>query len=61
MSRIGKKPVPLAEGVDVQVAARQVTVRGPLGQLTWGLNDGLNVEVKDGHVYVDRSSDTSRL
>ena len=61
MSRIGKKPVPLAKGVDVQVADRQVTVKGPLGQLSWGLNDGLTVEVKDGLVHVGRSSDTPRL
>ena len=60
MSRIGKKPIPLAKGVDVQVANRQVTVKGPLGQLSWGLNDGVNVEVKDGHVHVDRSSNMSR-
>ena len=61
MSRIGRKPVPLSKGVDVQIADRQVTVKGPLGQLSWGLNDGVNVEVKDGHVHVGRSSDTSRL
>jgi len=61
MSRIGKKPVPLAKGVDVQVADQQVTVKGPLGQLSWGLNDGLNVEVKDGHLHVGRSNDTSKL
>ena len=61
MSRIGKKPVPLAKGVDVQVADRQVIVKGPLGQLSWGLNDGLNVEVKDGHLHVARSSEASKI
>mgnify|MGYP001431744229 FL=1 len=61
MSRIGKKPVPLVKGVDVQVADQQVTVKGPLGQLSWGLKDGLSVEVRDGHVHVGRSNDTSTL
>ena len=61
MSRIGKKPVPLGKGVDVQVADQQVTVKGPLGQLSWGLKDGLSVEVRDGHVHVGRSNDTSTL
>ena len=61
MSRIGKKPVPLSKGVDVQVADQQVTVKGPLGQLSWGLKDGLSVEVRDGHVHVARSNDTSTL
>jgi large subunit ribosomal protein L6 len=61
MSRIGKKPVPIMKGVEVQVAGRQVTVKGPLGQLHWGLDDGVNVEVKDGHVHVERTSDLPRL
>jgi len=61
MSRIGKKPVPLGKGVDVQVADQEVTVKGPLGQLSWGLKDGLSVEVRDGHVHVGRSNDTSIL
>ena len=61
MSRIGKKPVPLGKGVDVQVADQEVTVKGPLGQLSWGLKDGLSVEVRDGHVHVGRSNDTSTL
>ncbi|MFB3115310.1 MAG: 50S ribosomal protein L6 [Nitrospirales bacterium] len=61
MSRIGKKPVPLATGVDVQVAGRQVTVKGPLGQLHWGLADGISVEVKDGEIHVGRNGDAPRL
>ena len=43
MSRIGKKPVPIAKGVDVQIEGRQVTVKGPLGQLGWGLADGVGI------------------
>ncbi len=61
MSRIGKKPVPIAKGVDVQVAGRQVTVKGPLGQLSWGLADGVGVQVKDGHIHVGRNGDAPRL
>ena len=45
----------------MQVADQQVTVKGPLGQLSWGLKDGLSVEVRDGHVHVGRSNDTSTL
>ena len=35
MSRIGKKPVPVPDGVKVAVADRTVTVEGPLGKLEW--------------------------
>ena len=33
MSRIGKQPVPLPDGVKVDIAGRKVTVEGPLGRL----------------------------
>ena len=61
MSRIGKKPVLIGKGVDVQVAGRQVTVKGPLGQLDWGLVDGVSVEVKDGYLHVARNGDAPKL
>jgi len=61
MSRIGIKPVPLAKGVEVQVAGRQVNVKGPLGQLSWGLADGMSVEIKDDHLHVGRHGNAPRL
>jgi large subunit ribosomal protein L6 len=35
MSRIGKKPVAVPDGVQVAVSGRSVTVEGPQGKLTW--------------------------
>ena len=35
MSRIGKKPLPVPEGVQVQVSDHTITVEGPLGKLQW--------------------------
>ena len=35
MSRIGKKPIPVPDGVKVGVADRMITVEGPLGRLDW--------------------------
>ncbi len=35
MSRIGKKPVPVPDGVKVRVADRTIDVEGPLGKLDW--------------------------
>jgi len=61
MSRIGKKPVPIAKGVEVEIAGRQVTIKGPLGQLGWSLADGVSVEVKDGEIHVGRNGDAPRL
>jgi len=61
MSRIGKKPVPIAKGVDVHIAEGQITVKGPLGQLAWSLADGVNAEVKDGEIHVGRNGEAARL
>ncbi|MBN1589276.1 MAG: 50S ribosomal protein L6 [Pirellulales bacterium] len=35
MSRIGKKPIDVPEGVKVSIADRHVTVEGPMGKLDW--------------------------
>jgi len=35
MSRIGKKPIPIPDGVKVSVSGRTVSVEGPVGKLSW--------------------------
>lgn len=43
MSRIGKKPIPLAQGVDATVSAQSVTIKGPKGTLTVALHPLISV------------------
>lgn len=57
MSRIGRAPIPIPTGVEVQVQDRCVSVKGPLGQLNWILNPGIDVQVEDGVIRVRRSND----
>lgn len=58
MSRIGKAPIALPAGVTVTVDKDNVvTVKGPKGTLTQKVNPELKVEVKDGHLVVERPSD----
>ena len=57
MSRIGKLPIAIPAGVDVNVDGSVVTVKGPLGTLTRTVNSIISVEVKDGQVIVTRPSD----
>lgn len=57
MSRIGKAPIAIPAGVTVTVKGHEVTVKGPKGELTQEINPDINVEVKDGHVYVTRPTD----
>ena len=58
MSRVGRKPIPLPQGVTVQVESGVVTVQGPKGILSQPLNSGITVEVEDGQLVVIRESDT---
>lgn len=57
MSRLGRKPIPVPVGVEVKVADRVVSVKGPLGRLEWTLTPRVAVTVADGHVRVNRSGD----
>ena len=59
MSRIGKKPVALPDGVKVSVADREITVEGKLGKLVWTHQPAVTVEVDEEarQVLVGRISD----
>lgn len=59
MSRIGKTPIPVPAGVDVTIADRDVTVKGPKGTLSYVVQGPLTVEFENGEVTVTRDVDTS--
>ncbi len=52
MSRIGKKLVPLPQGVTAQVKDREVKVKGPKGELSLRLVDGIDVAVEKTGITV---------
>ena len=60
MSRIGRKPVPLPQGVTARVEGRTVTVKGPKGETSRLVHPEMAVAVEDGAVVVRRPSDESR-
>lgn len=57
MSRIGKQPIPLPDGVEVDIAPELVTVRGPKGELSERVNRDMSIALEDGQVTVTRPSD----
>ena len=61
MSRIGKKPVPIIDGVKVAVKDRKVTVDGPLGKLEFEHRAEVSVSIDEDakQVVVTRDSDES--
>ena len=58
MSRIGKNPVAIAEGVTVTFVENVVTVKGKLGELSQELKDGITVKEEEGSLIVERPSDS---
>lgn len=52
MSRIGKQPIKLPEGVTASIAGLTVSVKGPKGELTMTVHPHMNVAVKDGALLV---------
>lgn len=58
MSRIGKKPVVIPEGVTVNVDEQIVTVKGPKGELAHPVHPLMSLAVDNGLIRVDRKEDT---
>ncbi len=56
-SRVGRKPIPIPAGVEVQVLWNGVTVKGPMGTLTQIYHPEVKVRVADGEVLVERMSE----
>src|SRR5690554_3364919 len=52
MSRIGKKPVPVPQGVTASVDGQTVTAKGPKGELKFVVNDEVLVKLEDGEIAV---------
>jgi large subunit ribosomal protein L6 len=57
MSRIGRQPIPVPEGVSVSIETELVRVNGPKGELSERVNGDLTVAQEDGSVVVSRPTD----
>ena len=60
MSRIGRKPIPVPQGVKIQLSPSAVEVQGPKGKLRVALPGGITMEQKDGVLNALRQSDEHR-
>lgn len=61
MSRIGKKPITLPEGVTLSVDKDNVvTVKGPKGTLMQSVDPDIKVEISEGQVTVERPTEQKR-
>jgi len=56
MSRIGKSPITVPDGVTVNVAEGVVTVKGKLGELTQEYSD-IEISIEEGTITLERNSE----
>ena len=57
MSRIGKQPIPVPDGVEVSIEPDLVRVKGPKGELQERVVRDISVEQEDGQLLVKRPTD----
>jgi large subunit ribosomal protein L6 len=57
MSRIGKQPIAVPAGVEVEVDGARVAVKGPRGRLERTLHPDMLIKLEDGVLSVERPSD----
>ena len=57
MSRIGKQPVPVPDGVEIQIQPELVSVKGPKGELAERKSREIEVKQEDGQIVVTRPTD----
>jgi len=60
MSRVGKYPVPIPQGVQVTLQGRTLVAKGKLGELQLPLTEDVEVEIKDAQVSVAPRRDDRR-
>lgn len=60
MSRIGKKPISLPEGVSLEIKEGNIKVKGPKGELEQSYDTAFDVKVEDGSVEVARPTEQKR-
>jgi len=61
MSRIGNKPISIADGVTIEVSDKNmVTVKGPKGILSQQVDPDIKVEINDGELSIKRPTEQKR-
>lgn len=58
MSRIGKLPIEIPQGVKINVTEDMITVEGPKGKLTQDYKPEVSIKVNDKQVVIDRVNDS---
>lgn len=58
MSRIGKKPIEIPQGVEVKIEGHTVIAKGPMGEEKVTVRPEIAVNIEDNHILVSKTVDT---
>ena len=61
MSRIGKLPIPIPQGVKIQLDGATVRAEGPTGKLAQAVPTALTTRVADGTIFIERAGDDRQV
>ena len=57
MSRIGKKPIEIPDGVDVRIEKQNIKIKGPKGELSREVLSNIAIKIKEGKIIVSPKKD----
>jgi len=57
MSRIGRLPIPIPEGMTVDIKGKNIIVKKNNQELSFTINNDIEVKIKDNQIIIERSSD----
>lgn len=57
MSRVGKKPITIPQGVNVKISGRHCSVKGPKGALNYDIPEAISVSIDDNKVILARCAE----
>ncbi len=60
MSRVGKKPILIPEGVEVKIENQNVNVKGPNGELSVNVRPEIKVEIKEDKIFIVPQVETKK-
>ena len=60
MSRIGKKTVPVPNGVQVAIDGQTIKVKGPKGELSWTVAEEIEIRQDGGELVLAKKVETTR-
>ncbi len=60
MSRIGKKPIEIPKGVNVEVDGAKIKLKSAKGELFYSIPTGIDVAVQEGKIIVNRTGDNKK-